>query len=191
MANERKTQIIKAAAKRFARHGLTKTTLDEIARDLRIGKASIYHYFKSKEELFYETIDWEVSRFISEIKFIFNDETIDLRERFAAYFLLKENLYTDFRMIYDLLILLLRDDTFEREKTILTKLLKLEEDILKLVFSSLFSSKIESVNPALPSFFVYSSWGLLFGKKIGNLVKPDKPSVTKDLLIKSIDLILE
>ena len=43
MANDRKNQIIKAAAKRFARHGLNKTTLDEVARDIRIGKATIYH----------------------------------------------------------------------------------------------------------------------------------------------------
>ena len=53
---DRKIQILKAAVKRFAKHGLNKTTLDEIARDLRIGKATIYNYFESKEELFYETI---------------------------------------------------------------------------------------------------------------------------------------
>ncbi|HED08177.1 MAG TPA: TetR family transcriptional regulator, partial [Ignavibacteria bacterium] len=35
MSKERKSQIIKAAAKRFARHGLNKTTLEEIAGDLR------------------------------------------------------------------------------------------------------------------------------------------------------------
>ncbi len=51
MPNDRKIQIIKAAAKRFARHGLNKTTLDEVARDIRIGKATIYHYFTSKDDL--------------------------------------------------------------------------------------------------------------------------------------------
>jgi len=53
MANERKHQIIRAAVKRFARHGHGKTTLEEIARDIRIGKATIYHYFESKDELFF------------------------------------------------------------------------------------------------------------------------------------------
>jgi len=48
---ERKIQIIKAAVKRFTKHGLHKTTLDEVARDLRIGKATIYNYFESKEDL--------------------------------------------------------------------------------------------------------------------------------------------
>ena len=34
--------------------GSGKTTLEEIARDIRIGKATIYHYFSSKDELYYE-----------------------------------------------------------------------------------------------------------------------------------------
>ena len=64
MANERKLQIIKAAAKRFARHGLNKTTLDEVARDIRIGKATIYHYFTSKDDLlFLATLKWDLVKF--------------------------------------------------------------------------------------------------------------------------------
>ena len=68
MANERKIQIIKAAAKRFARHGLNKTTLDEVARDIRIGKATIYHYFQSKDDLFYEALKWEIDIFLISVK---------------------------------------------------------------------------------------------------------------------------
>ncbi|MCK7524579.1 MAG: TetR/AcrR family transcriptional regulator [Ignavibacteriales bacterium] len=68
MANERKIQIIKAAAKRFARHGLAKTTLDEVARDIRIGKATIYHYFTSKDDLYFATLKWECELFIEQVK---------------------------------------------------------------------------------------------------------------------------
>ncbi len=63
MANERKIQIIKAAAKRFARHGLNKTTLDEVARDIRIGKATIYHYFTSKDDLYFATLKMGMRKF--------------------------------------------------------------------------------------------------------------------------------
>ena len=69
--NPRKQQIIKAAQRRFVRHGLAKTTLEEIARDLRLGKATIYHYFKSKEEIFYSVLNSEIERYIEEIKSIF------------------------------------------------------------------------------------------------------------------------
>ena len=56
MEKEKKKQLIRTAAKRFEKHGIKKTTLDEIARDLRITKATIYHYFNSKEDLFHSTL---------------------------------------------------------------------------------------------------------------------------------------
>ena len=36
----------------FSRHGFKKTTMEEIARALRMGKSSVYYYFRSKEEIF-------------------------------------------------------------------------------------------------------------------------------------------
>ncbi len=68
MKNERKEQIIKAALKRFVKHGLHKTTLDEIARDMRIGKATLYYYFSSKDELYQKTVLYETAKYITEIK---------------------------------------------------------------------------------------------------------------------------
>lgn len=41
MEKEKKILIIKTAIKRFIRHGKHKTTLDEIARDLRMSKSSL------------------------------------------------------------------------------------------------------------------------------------------------------
>jgi AcrR family transcriptional regulator len=44
--------ILDAAKKRFDRFGFKKTTLDEIARDLKISKKTIYEHFTDKEDLF-------------------------------------------------------------------------------------------------------------------------------------------
>lgn len=51
--------ILEAARKRFVRYGYGKTSLDEIAADLGIGKATIYHYFKSKEDIFLHVLKKE------------------------------------------------------------------------------------------------------------------------------------
>ena len=56
---EKKENIIKAAQKLFAKFGLSKTTIDDIAREAHMGKASIYYYFKSKESIYKEVIDLE------------------------------------------------------------------------------------------------------------------------------------
>ncbi len=48
--------IIPVAAKLFRRYGYKKTTVDEIAKDVRISKKTLYAVFPSKEEILRETI---------------------------------------------------------------------------------------------------------------------------------------
>ena len=50
--DEYRKRIISGAATVFSRYGFKKTTMDEIARELKMGKSSIYYYFKSKEQIF-------------------------------------------------------------------------------------------------------------------------------------------
>ena len=50
----RRVAIIKSAAHVFGRKGFHGTTLEEIAADLNVTKASLYYYFSTKEELLYE-----------------------------------------------------------------------------------------------------------------------------------------
>jgi len=55
----KKEQILIVAKKFFTRFGLKKTTMDEIAKATRMGKATLYHYFRSKEQVFAEVIQRE------------------------------------------------------------------------------------------------------------------------------------
>ena len=59
--------IIEAAREIFARFGFRKATMDEIARTARKGKSSLYHYFKSKEEVFQAVIEQEAAEVMAEI----------------------------------------------------------------------------------------------------------------------------
>lgn len=49
---EYREKIIASAGQIFSRYGFRKTTMDELARALKMGKSSIYYYFKSKEDIF-------------------------------------------------------------------------------------------------------------------------------------------
>ena len=64
-ADEKKKIITKVAQKIFSRYGLLKTTVDEIAKAARMGKASLYHYFQSKEDIFKEVVEKE-NKFLKE-----------------------------------------------------------------------------------------------------------------------------
>ncbi|HKI78030.1 MAG TPA: TetR/AcrR family transcriptional regulator [Ignavibacteriaceae bacterium] len=71
----KETGIIKAARQRFAHYGYSKVTMDEIAADVELGKASLYYYFPTKENLFQEVILQEQDEFAEEIEKILQNET--------------------------------------------------------------------------------------------------------------------
>ncbi|WP_353183518.1 TetR/AcrR family transcriptional regulator [Parapedobacter lycopersici] len=49
--DDKKKQIISAALKRFSHFGITKTSMSEIAEDLKLSKANLYYYFPDKFSL--------------------------------------------------------------------------------------------------------------------------------------------
>ncbi|MBC8175314.1 MAG: TetR/AcrR family transcriptional regulator [Candidatus Marinimicrobia bacterium] len=52
MSGNKEQQIIEAAIRVFARKGLEKGRIADIAVDAGIGKGTVYEYFRSKEEIF-------------------------------------------------------------------------------------------------------------------------------------------
>ena len=190
MENDRKSQIIKAAVKRFARHGLNKTTLTEIARDLRIGKATIYHYFKSKEELYYQTLEYDVSLFTEDITQIFNNKEIPLKQRFIEYFNYKEQVYEKYKVLYDLITRHLREETLEKDILILKKLLQNEENVLRLVLNLPQENKIGSTIQLSPATLIMLSWGILFWNKLNAITEQESQVSSKELVYKNLDSML-
>ena len=187
---EKKLQIIKAAAKRFDKHGLAKTTLNEIARDLRIGKATLYGYFSSKEELFFSVLNWEGSQYLDEIKSIFEKEEVPMRERFGEYFNSKENISQRYKVLNDSLLLLLDDKGLENEITFVKNLLNEEEELIRSVLIKTKGMKESAVDPELPTFMVLKSWGLNFSLKLKSFSSPDKIPDFNKILLKLIDVYL-
>jgi AcrR family transcriptional regulator len=53
-AAERRREILLGAARAFAHGGYDATNMDQIARECGLAKGHIYHYFRSKEEIFTE-----------------------------------------------------------------------------------------------------------------------------------------
>ncbi len=68
LSSEKQAIILDAARKRFAYYGFSKVTMDEIAADVGMGKASLYYYFPTKESLFHEVIRLEKEQFLNDIR---------------------------------------------------------------------------------------------------------------------------
>lgn len=59
--------IREAAQNRFGKYGIEKTSMQEIANDLRISKASFYYYFPDKENLYKSVLEKEQHEFLEEL----------------------------------------------------------------------------------------------------------------------------
>ncbi len=57
-AARKKEQIMKAAESLFADRRYHELTIDEIAKVAKVGKGTVYRYFKDKEDLFMQTAGW-------------------------------------------------------------------------------------------------------------------------------------
>jgi AcrR family transcriptional regulator len=59
--------IIEAAQRRFGLYGIEKTSMREIAADLKLSKASLYYYFPDKESLYKSVVEKEQREFLERI----------------------------------------------------------------------------------------------------------------------------
>jgi AcrR family transcriptional regulator len=134
--------IIEAAQKRFGVYGVEKTSMREIAGDLRLSKASLYYYFPDKESLYVAVLEKEQGEFIERIseniRTIQDPESL-LREYALVrlshfrYLLnlsrLRLEAYSEMKPLFRKTIQVFR----EREKEIIMKIF--DEGLIKGIFS--------------------------------------------------------
>ena len=98
----RKRSIIKGALKVFQDVGIEKTTMDEIASESGFGKATLYYYFSSKDDVFIDIMEqgwkqlWEgiESRIVEEV---------GPRKKFIGIIKKMGRIVTDDKVMYEFL----------------------------------------------------------------------------------------
>ncbi|HTY36016.1 MAG TPA: TetR/AcrR family transcriptional regulator [Bacteroidota bacterium] len=77
-------RILDAAQGRFAKYGFSKVTMDEIAEDVGMAKASLYYYYPAKEHVFRAVIRREQEEFLRQAGEILA-RPISAAEKLTAY----------------------------------------------------------------------------------------------------------
>jgi TetR/AcrR family transcriptional regulator, cholesterol catabolism regulator len=87
-AAERRREILIGAARAFADGGYDATNMDQIARECGLAKGHIYHYFRSKEEIFTEiradAVSREIERLTAIVPIAAKNPELALRKAIAA-----------------------------------------------------------------------------------------------------------
>ncbi len=84
LTSEKERAILDAARARFAYYGFSKVTMDEIAADVSMAKASLYYYFPTKEQLLESVLGQERAQFLAEIGVILR-KPIPASEKLKKY----------------------------------------------------------------------------------------------------------
>jgi len=79
-----KKRIIEVAQDIFKRYGFRKSTMDEIAAAAGKGKSTLYHYFKSKDEVFAAVIEKEGNTLFKELNKVIT-ANIDSKSKIKKY----------------------------------------------------------------------------------------------------------
>jgi AcrR family transcriptional regulator len=61
--SEVRERVLVATYACVARYGLAKTTIDDVAKESGVSRATIYRLFGGRDELLLETVGWEMNRF--------------------------------------------------------------------------------------------------------------------------------
>jgi AcrR family transcriptional regulator len=140
--NNKEQMIIEAAQKRFGMLGVEKTSMQEIADDLKLSKASLYYYFPDKENLYRAVVEKEQKEFVERITekvLSINEPDLLLREYVnsrLSYFRSLLNLsrlrleaYSDLKPVFRETMIIFK----EKEKEIIIKIFN--DGIKKGIFS--------------------------------------------------------
>jgi TetR/AcrR family transcriptional regulator len=88
LTRDKEELILRAAQGRFAAYGYSKVTMDEIAEDIGMAKASLYYYFPTKETIFRSVVLHEQEEFLSRMHAIIEDK-LSAGEKFLKYIRLR------------------------------------------------------------------------------------------------------
>ena len=104
--NLRKKSILDGALKVFKIHGIEKTTMDEIAVESGFGKATLYYYFASKDEVFIAIMEEGWKQLWEGIESLIVEE-VNPRTKFIGIIRKMGEIVTDDKILYGFLVHLL------------------------------------------------------------------------------------
>ena len=122
-----KEKIINAAYNVFTNKGYHKTTMDDVANEVGVSKASLYSYFKSKEEIL-QTVTKKTLN-LSFTNFFDNKDSLDSLEDLYKYSVkFEDEIHLNFEMTslssHNKEISIVNKDLYEKKLKTLTKFIE-------------------------------------------------------------------
>lgn len=174
---ERRSQILNAAMKIFARDGFQKARMDDIAKETGVAKGTVYLYFKSKEEIIKSTID---RLFLGEFKEIMAliDQEMSAKDKLNQVF---EIVINDYKNLTPFLPILYEFYAYAIRKKGLRKIFSEYFDRYMELLSTIIQQGIdqEEFKPCDPREAAVAIGALIEGMLLLSIFVPDEIDIEK------------
>lgn len=185
---DRKQLILDAASQSFSSFGYKATTMDQVARLAKVGKGTIYTFYKNKEELFHEIISSLIVEMKAEAEGVMIEgESFFINADLALHTLL------EYRTDHQLVIKLLQEEKEMGTPTVSDVIQKLERAVVsyisKLIVSAIDAGEIKACDPEITAFVIYKLYiALIFDWERYNspLDKEEIPNLFRLYLIEGL-----
>lgn len=133
---EKKERIINAAMKEFVQSGYEKASTNEIVKEARISKGSLFNYFNSKKDLYLYLFEYGVQI----VEFVY--EQIDLQEtdifkRIEKLGIKKLQIQRRFPQIFDFLFSLAKEESDQVKYIIKEKIHSIHEEGVTRIYENI------------------------------------------------------
>ncbi|MCI4665490.1 MAG: TetR/AcrR family transcriptional regulator [Neomegalonema sp.] len=185
--DEKRAAILRASARAFAKGGVDRTSMSQIAAACKVSKALLYHYYESKEELIYDIIHDHLDQLLTTLVAV-DDPGAAPEQRLRALIGATLNKYSDGDDQHKIQIEALPKLPADRAETI--------RDVERAIVRK-FSDAIAAVNPALGggdprlapttmSLFGIVNWAYMWFRPNGPMSRSDYADLTTKLFIGGI-----
>lgn len=148
----KKTELLKAAARYFSRHGYHGASLTEIAKALGLTKSAIYCYYSDKQSLLFECSKWAHEAILLLDEGTDTDPLVRLRTLCVAYVELVVEHELGFMMFSDL------ENLSESEcRSIIALRDRFEQRIRSLLGEARESGKLGASDPKMAALMILGS----------------------------------
>ena len=160
---EKREKIINAAMAEFALHGYDKASTNCIVKNAGISKGLLFHYFKTKKELFLFLYDYGIERLSDDFYGKIDLTDKDLFKILHQILFIKINLYKKYPDLFQFINICYLDTSNEIKKDIQLRNMSIIQEGNKLFFDNLDKSYLkENVDVSeVLSVITWSMEGLL------------------------------
>lgn len=141
LSDEKRNRIIEASLREFSEKGYMRASTNEIVKNAGISKGLLFHYFKSKKNLFLYLFDRIVDEFVAAFYEFIDDSSSDIFDRLMSWTMVKFRLYYKKPLEYRFLTVSIYDSPEEIKDDILKRYERISSEVMKKFMGNLDLSR--------------------------------------------------